>query len=663
MVCGRQLENFSDRCPFSYLIKINAYVIIAQYMDFTMKLRKLSKSRLNRPSPSSSKAKLNNKKVASKPKRCVCLPKDFAVTEFPRVWNDLRLQQQLCDGFIHTGENKTFCIHRAILSAASSYFKTLFTNALHKGQPEIYELTIQLPNHIVECILDYAYTGRCNITSDNVQMLLPAADQYEIVGIIQQCCQFLLEELRPSNCLGILRFAHHYFCRELENKGRRYVLYNFKKILRESLEFKDLLPEELEIILKDDELNIRNEETVFEAIMQWVEADAEGRKHNLGSLIHCARYGLMSFKFFTDVVMNNRHIQASPELQQMLYSASVFLVELDSKLSSDIDLNDPIARPRIPYEILFAVGGWSAGSPTNFVETYDTRSDRWFLSMNTDATPRAYHGLCMLDKLIYMIGGFDGNKHFNSVRCYNPISKEWKERACMYNARCYVSVCTLGGKIYALGGYNGRVRMSSAERYTPRYNQWEIIPSMHKQRSDASAAVLQNKIYIVGGFNGTEVLSSVEVFDPVPQQWTFIHSMSSARSGVSLISHKDCLYALGGFNGVTRLNTGNFIFAGERYDPNQSPSWREIAEMFSPRSNFATAVLDEMIFVIGQTTIAYVECYDVVSNEWYDASPMNLNRSALNACVLTGLSNAKDYSYLSKVHEIGQGGSSDCPNN
>lgn len=30
-------------------------------------------------------------------------------------------------------------------------------------------------------------------------------------------------------------------------------------------------------------------------------------------------------------------------------------------------------RPRIPFEILFAVGGWSAGSPTNFIETYDTR--------------------------------------------------------------------------------------------------------------------------------------------------------------------------------------------------------------------------------------------------------------------------------------------------
>ena len=32
---------------------------------------------------------------------------------------------------------------------------------------------------------------------------------------------------------------------------------------------------------------------------------------------------------------------------------------------------------RVPHEILFAIGGWSGGSPTNFIETYDTRADRW----------------------------------------------------------------------------------------------------------------------------------------------------------------------------------------------------------------------------------------------------------------------------------------------
>lgn len=39
-------------------------------------------------------------------------------------------------------------------------------------------------------------------------------------------------------------------------------------------------------------------------------------------------------------------------------------------------MKNPLMRPRVPYEILFAIGGWSAGSPTNFVETYDTRCSK-----------------------------------------------------------------------------------------------------------------------------------------------------------------------------------------------------------------------------------------------------------------------------------------------
>lgn len=43
----------------------------------------------------------------------------------------------------------------------------------------------------------------------------------------------------------------------------------------------------------------------------------------------------------------------------------------------------------------------------------------------------------------------------------------------------------------------------------------------------------------------------------------------------------------------------NVYFSGERYTPNHSDQWHEISEMFSPRSNFATVILDDMIFVIG----------------------------------------------------------------
>lgn len=49
-------------------------------------------------------------------------------------------------------------------------------------------------------------------------------------------------------------------------------------------------------------------------------------------------------------------------------------------------------------------------------------------------------------------------------------------------------------------------------------------------------------------------------------------------------------------------------------------------------------------FVAGSTTINHVECYDINTNEWLEAAPMCLNRSALSACVISSLKNARDYS-------------------
>ncbi|XP_017774003.1 PREDICTED: kelch-like protein 10 isoform X2 [Nicrophorus vespilloides] len=479
----------------------------------------------------------------------------------------------------------------------------------------------------------------------------------------------------------MLRFARHYFCVELERRGRRFVRFNFGEVLKcgdGGKEFERLPVEDVIEILGDDDLNVRSEEAVFEAVQKWVEHDIAGRAHHLPDLLKVVRMGNLSAEYLTYSVLQWPPIDADNECKSLI--GDVFKL-MDSAPKDATLGHHPQLRPRVPHDILFAVGGWTAGSPTNFIETYDTRADRWLLSRDNDLVPRAYHGICTLDGLIYMIGGFDGNEHFNTVRCFDPATHLWKDCACMYYPRCYVSVAVHGGRIYAMGGYNGRIRMSSAERYDPQVNQWQQIQPMQRQRSDASAAALDDKIYIVGGFNGTEVMNSAEVYDTLTNQWSFIPHMISARSGVSLVAFKDTLYALGGFNGFTRLTSG------EKYSPNfhhhcsssnnnnsigggglgVGGEWVQIAEMFSPRSNFATVILDEYIFVIGgfndrfvagSTTINYVECYDSEANEWFDAAPMNLNRSALSACVISGLQNAKDYSLLGRsVSELGQGAS------
>ena len=62
-------------------------------------------------------------------------------------------------------------------------------------------------------------------------------------------------------------------------------------------------------------------------------------------------------------------------------------------------------KPRVPRGIVFAIGGWSGGTPISKVETYDCNADLWFqFPVLEDDNPRAYHGLVVYKDLIFMIG-------------------------------------------------------------------------------------------------------------------------------------------------------------------------------------------------------------------------------------------------------------------
>lgn len=103
-----------------------------------------------------------------------------------------------------------------------------------------------------------------------------------------------IDQLQPTNCLGILRFARHYFCRDLEARGRLYVRHNFLRLMRDGSEFVHLEPSELLEILGDDVLNVKSEEFVFEAIRKWVAYDAQRRKEHLPMLIRTVRLGTLN---------------------------------------------------------------------------------------------------------------------------------------------------------------------------------------------------------------------------------------------------------------------------------------------------------------------------------------------------------------------------------
>ncbi|XP_018899627.2 kelch-like protein 10 isoform X1 [Bemisia tabaci] len=554
---------------------------------------------------------------------------------------ELRQQNQLCDATLRLENGQIFPVHRNIMSACSGYFRALFTTSLHTTETRDVILH-GVSAEVLKILIEYAYLRKVDINETNVSQLFATADYLAVHGVRNLCCSFLMRHMRPGNCIGIKQFAKDHFCKNLETAAHRFVMRNFVAMAQQSEELLYVSLEELRAIIGADELNVKSEEAVWECVLRWINHDAQKRKNFIVPLLKNIRLGLLDTQFFLENVKDHPYVTGNDQCRPVIIETLKFLYDLEMITQKDGEVPTPeIARPRVPHEILFAIGGWSGGSPTNFIETYDTRADRWVKVDKVDPTgPRAYHGTAVVGYNIYVIGGFDGMDYFNSCRCFNAVTKTWKEVAPMNARRCYVSVAVLNDMVYAMGGYDGHHRQNTAEKYNYRTNQWSLIAPMNVQRSDASATTLDEKIYITGGFNGQECMHSAEVYDPEENFWTLITPMRSRRSGVSCIAYHGCVYVIGGFNGISRM------CSGEKFNP-QTNSWTPIPDMYNPRSNFAIEVIDDMIFAIGGfngvTTIYHVECFDEKTNEWYEATDMNIYRSALSACVIMGLPNVYDY--------------------
>lgn len=372
--------------------------------------------------------------------------------------------------------------------------RALFTTTLH-GKNKTNVLLPGVSSEMMSALLSYIYLRKLNVTEENVYKLLTTADYLSILGVLEICCNFLEFKMNPYNCISIMLFARTHFCRKLAECAWKYIMRYFVQVAALSIELLSLNLSDLQEIINDDALNVKSEETVWEVILKWINHDSEERKRHIVSLMKCIRLGLLDTQFFLEHVKDHPYVTSCEESRPMIIETLKFLYDLETISHRDGEVPTPeIARPRVPHEVLFAIGGWSGGSPTNYMETYDTRADRWVKVEEVDPMgPRAYHGTAVVDFNIYVIGGFDGMDYFNSCRCFDAVQKRWKEVAPMHARRCYVSTAVLSDFIYAMGGYDGHHRQNTAEKYNPKNNQWSLIAPMNMQRSDASACTLNGK--------------------------------------------------------------------------------------------------------------------------------------------------------------------------
>ena len=117
-------------------------------------------------------------------------------------------------------------------------------------------------------------------------------------------------------------------------------------------------------------------------------------------------------------VRGNRYIKMVGEpARPLIREALQILHRLELSDSESYDQENHLSRPRLPHELLFAVGGWSGGSPTNSIEAYDARANCWVnvtgkIQNFAQEKPRAYHGVCFKGHSVYIMGWMPNLSNF-----------------------------------------------------------------------------------------------------------------------------------------------------------------------------------------------------------------------------------------------------------
>ncbi|XP_063732398.1 kelch-like protein 4 isoform X3 [Eleginops maclovinus] len=128
--------------------------------------------------------------------------------------------KQLCDVLLIAGDHK-IPAHRLVLSAVSDYFAAMFTSDVREAKQEEIKMEGVDPEAL-RSLVHFAYTGVLELKEETIESLLAAACLLQLSQVIQVCCNFLMKQLHPSNCLGIRSFADAQGCVDLLNVAHNY---------------------------------------------------------------------------------------------------------------------------------------------------------------------------------------------------------------------------------------------------------------------------------------------------------------------------------------------------------------------------------------------------------------------------------------------------------
>ncbi|XP_035696925.1 kelch-like protein 24 [Branchiostoma floridae] len=469
---------------------------------------------------------------------------DIHSTALLQGLQELRSETLLVDVVLCVSGKEIPC-HRNVLAACSGYFRAMFCNG-HRESKE-HKVTIhEASPSALQLLVEYAYTSKVTITEDNAVELMEGASFFQVPPVSDACTKFLTDSLCVKNCMKMVNLGGM-LNSNLEAEALSYALKEFAAACK-TPEFLLLTKDQLIKLISSDDLNAP-EETVYTAVLRWINHDTRKRKKEMRELMELVRFPFMDRRYFMEKVETDKAMRkCCPDVVTETLRNYAFPGEVQS----------PRTRPRHASglrEAVVVIGGnekLEEGHPSMYSNaitiTHSSAPSGESWTSLTTMKNRDDHGFAVAvlgTSDIIVSGGIEGP----DVWLYQARLDSWSEVTPMHTARPYCKLAVVHGKVYAIGGRISRSPLcvtADVEVYDQSLNKWTEGVPLPQPKYCHAVAVLDGSIYTMGGRDAEKCdTSTVYRFTPGDSQWYSVASMPEAASVITASALNGSIYVAG----------------------------------------------------------------------------------------------------------------------
>lgn len=377
------------------------------------------------------------------------------------------------DVFIYV-EGVEFPCHKVILCASSQYFQAMFSCDLKESRHGKVFIENMSP-WTMKRLLDFIYTGKIEISYENVIDLFNAAVLFQLSKLVDKCISYVKQNVDLSNCVEIYLFGSMHGLKDLETYTYQFILENFRLLIDLTIELYSKLTEpscdslftQLKSnllsnftieqvrdkfyssfirldqktfcnLLESDQLNVKREIYVYYSIIKWIEYQNMVNDQ-------CEMITKLHEQLFKYLRINSL---SKEELEFILENDKILEKNLRKKIEltlGDFESSQENIRPStLPRDYICSLA-------MNNFDLFDLNKSKWDRLM--DWPPGELrseyefkptfdgYSVCTVNNVLYVIGGMSKQlsniELKNSVYRFDPVKNEWTNLSPMLTGRAF----------------------------------------------------------------------------------------------------------------------------------------------------------------------------------------------------------------------------------